>query len=95
MVLTIAWFGIVYPFQAPPELEVAKYSGMQILANLFFKHFTVSFVNTLFFFWAAAILYLKMQKLRHQREALFLDVLPTELGQEINSDNVGVFIDQV
>ncbi len=68
---------------------------MQFVASLFFKHMAVSFMNTLFFTWAMSILYLKMQKLSHQRKALLLDVLPWELGAEINRDNVGQFIDHL
>lgn len=95
VVLTIAWFGIVYPFQAPAAKAVAEYTSMETVANVFFKHFLISFINTMFFFWAAAILYLKLGKLKHQREALFLDVLPAELGREINGQNVGTFIDHL
>ena len=95
LVLTLAWFGVIYPFQAPPEKAIGDYTGAQLLANLFYKHLTVSFANTLFFSWAMAICYLKLQKLRHQREALCLDVLPVELGKEINAQNVGSFIDHV
>ena len=93
--LTIVWFIIVYPFQAPESTPVSQYTTMQTLANLFYKHFTVSFVNTLFFFWAMTICYLKLQKLKHQRQALLLDVLPIELGKEINGANVGTFIDHL
>ncbi len=92
---TLLWFAIVYPFQAPHGTPVGSYTTMQTLANLFYKHFTVSFANTLFFFWAMAICYLKMKKLKHQRTALLLDVLPMELGKEINGMNVGLFIDHL
>lgn len=95
MVLTLAWFGIVYPFKAPEGKPIGDFTGAEFLANVFYKHFTVSFSNTLFFCWAMAICYLKLQKLRHQREALFLDVLPMELGKDINANNVGTFIDHV
>ena len=95
IVITLAWFGIVYPFVPKPSIPVSDYTSMQWLGNLFFKHFTVSFMNTLFFCWAAAIIYMKVQKLRHQREALLLDVLPLEFGQEINSQNVEAFIDHL
>jgi biopolymer transport protein ExbB/TolQ len=93
--VTLLWFAIVFPFQPPADKAVADYSGMQFLANLFYKHFTVSFANTLFFCWAMAICFLKLKKLKHQREALLLDVLPTELGKEINAQNVGSFVDHV
>ncbi len=95
LVLAITLMLLMYPFIAPKEADPSKYTTMQVIANVFYKHLEVSFLNTLFFFWAMAILYLKMQKLRHQREALYLDVLPLELGQEINAQNVGTFIDHV
>lgn len=92
---TLLWFAIIYFFQASPEKVSSAYSTGESLANLFYKHFAVSFANTLFFCWAMAICYLKWQKLKHQRTALFLDVLPTELGLEINAQNVGAFIDHL
>lgn len=93
--LTLLWFLIVYPFQAPHGTSPSNFTTMQTLANLFYKHFTVSFANTLFFFWAMTICYLKLQKLKHQRAAMLLDVLPMELGKEINAQNVGAFIDHI
>ena len=94
-VLFLTWVGILYPFKAADSVSPADYTGMQFVASLFFKHMLVSFMNTLFFTWAMSILYLKLQKLSHQRKALLLDVLPWELGAEINRDNVGQFIDNV
>ena len=93
--LTVTWFAIIYFFQAPPGKTPAQFTTGETLANLFYKHFTVSFANTLFFFWAAAICYLKMLKLKLQRRAMLLDVLPKDLGLVINAQNVGVFIDHV
>ena len=93
--LTIAWFAFIYFFQAPPGKSSAEFTTGETLANLFYKHFTVSFANTLFFFWAAAICYLKMLKLKLQRRAMLLDVLPKDLGLAINAENVGTFIDHV
>ena len=95
LAVTCVWFFIVYWFKAPANKPVAEFTGGEFLANVFYKHFTVSFANTLFFTWAMAICYLKLRKLKHQREALFLDVLPMELGKEINAQNVGRFIDHV
>ncbi len=94
-VLFLTWVGCLYPFNAPEGTASANYTGMQFLASLFFKHMLVAFTNTLFFTWAMSILYLKYQKLRHQRLALLLDVLPWEMGAEINRDNVGGFIDNL
>lgn len=95
LVITLTIFGVFYPFIAPDSVPVASYNTMQWVANILYKHFTISFLNILFFCWAMSIVYLKVQKLRHQREALLLDVLPMELGREINSSNVGFFIDHV
>jgi biopolymer transport protein ExbB/TolQ len=36
-----------------------------------------------------------MQKLRHQKTAMILDVLPADISQEVNSQNVGTFIDNL
>ncbi len=94
-VLFVTWVGILYPFKADESVPSATYTTMQFMASLFYKHMAVSFTNTLFFAWSMSIIYLKLQKLRHQREALLLDVLPWELGAEINRDNVGAFIDHL
>ncbi len=93
--ITLLVFAIVYPFQADPGKATSAYNTGEVIANLLYKHFTVSFVNTLFFFWAMSICYLKLRKLKHQKAALLLDVLPMELGAEINAFNVGYFIDHV
>lgn len=93
--ITVIWFAIVYFFQAPPGKVSSEFTTGETLANLFYKHFSVSFANTLFFCWAAAILYLKMLKLKHQRTAMLLDVLPMSLGAQINVQNVEKFIDHV
>jgi biopolymer transport protein ExbB/TolQ/phage gpG-like protein len=95
MGLTLVWFAIVYRLQAPPGKAPAEFTSGEFLANLFFKHFTVSFANTLFFCWAMAICFLKFRLLSKQRRALILDVLPVELGKEITSENVGAFIDRL
>ena len=95
MGFTLVWFAIIYFFQAPEGKVSSEFTTGEVLANLFYKHFTVSFANTLFFFWASAICYLKLLKLRHQRQAMLLDVLPRDLGNSINAQNVGTFIDHV
>jgi biopolymer transport protein ExbB/TolQ len=95
MTITLMIFGIFYAFIAPKEVSIADYNMGQWVANILYKHFTISFLNVFFFCWAMAIVYLKVKKLRHQQQALLLDVLPMELGKEINSSNVGTFIDHV
>jgi len=93
--LLVLWYLLLLPFNPPPDKAIAEYSGMQFVASLFYKHFLVSVLNTLFFTWAMAIVYLKHEKLKHQKAALLLDVLPMQLGKEISEENVGLFIDHV
>ncbi len=93
--VTIVWFAIIYFFRASPTKVSSEFNAGEVLANLFYNHFTVSFANTLFFCWAIAICFLKWKKLEHQRQAMILDVLPMEIGKEINASNVGLFIDHV
>ena len=93
-VATIAWYGIIFPFGSgafgtPPE------SGLDYIHDLFIERTWVNYMETWFFFWALAILYLKMQKLRHQKTAMILDVLPADISQEVNAQNVGTFIDHL
>jgi biopolymer transport protein ExbB/TolQ len=83
-VATVAWYGILYAM--PQESYIRQ---------LFCERTWVNYLETYFFFWAMGILYLKLQKLRHQKSALYLDVLPVELGDEVNSGNVAHFIDNL
>jgi len=92
--ITTVFFIAIYPLYSPGTL-VAEMTGAQKFADLFYKHFTISFANTLFFFWGMAICVLKWFKLKHQYRALMLDVLPMELGREIDGSNVGDFIDHI
>jgi biopolymer transport protein ExbB/TolQ/DNA-directed RNA polymerase subunit RPC12/RpoP len=93
--LLLIWFGLLLPFVPPADKPIADYSTMQFIASLFYKHFVVSFLNTMFFTWAMSIIFLKHRKIRHQKAALLLDVLPAQLGKEIDANNVGAFIDHV
>jgi len=94
-VLFVAWYGILFPFKPAADVAASDYNFMQYLSSLFMMRGLVNFAETFFFTWAIGIVWLKLQKLRHQREALLLDVLPVELGREINSNNVESFIDHV
>jgi flagellar motor component MotA len=81
---------------APPEgTSSSDYSFMQYLSTVWTGHLAVNGLNTLFFFWAISILLLKFLKLKHQKEAMLLDIVPQEFGNQINSENVGVFIDHL
>ena len=89
------WFLILLPFNPAAGKSNSSYTTMEFVASLFFKHLLVSVLNTLFFSWAISILFLKFQKIRHQKAALLLDVLPMRLGKEINAGNIAQFIDHV
>jgi len=68
------------------------------LAAVFFSGKSGTVVNAceLFLFsWAFGILGLKMKKVGHQKNAMLLDVLPSDIAPEINRSNVGDFIDHV
>ncbi|MFO1491504.1 MAG: MotA/TolQ/ExbB proton channel family protein [Kiritimatiellia bacterium] len=91
----VMWFGLLRPFVPGHDVPISAYSTMQFFASLFYKHFVVSVLNTMFFTWAMAIIFLKRRKIRHQKSALLLDVLPESLGREITADNVGAFVDHV
>ena len=91
---TLAWYGIVFPF-GTGAFGTAPESGLDYIHDLFIERTWVNYMETWFFFWALAILYLKMQKLRHQKTAMILDVLPADISQEVNSQNVGTFIDNL
>ena len=93
--LCVLWFLLILPFSPEKGKPMASFSFMELLSNLFYKHFLISAINTLFFTWAMAILWLKLQKLKHQRAALMLDVLPMQLGVEINAHSVGSFINNL
>jgi biopolymer transport protein ExbB/TolQ len=93
-VATLAWYGMVFPFGkgaygTPPT------DGMDYIHDLFIERSWVNYMETWFFFWALGILYLKMQKLRHQKTAMYLDVLPADISHEVNAQNVGTFIDSL
>ncbi len=82
------------PLQAAAREDLADFTVGEFLANLFCKHCTVSFATPLFFCWAMEIQILKLRTLQHRRKAFLFGVLPAELGQETNAQNVGKFIDQ-
>ena len=93
-----------------PNVWVALGIGMGVMAaillfglvlkgtyiyTILFERGWVNFAETFVFSWGIGILVLKFQKLRHQQNALLLDVLPERLGREITGDNVDAFIGHV
>ena len=69
--LLVFWYLILLPFNPAAGKSNANYTTMEYVASLFYKHLLVSMLNTLFFTWSISILFLKFQKLRHQKAALW------------------------
>lgn len=61
------------------------------LRSLFYDRSPVQYASTFLACYSWAILFLKWRKLRRQRDSMLFDVLPTELGEEITSDNIEKF----
>lgn len=93
-VATLTWYGLVFPFGTGAP-GTSPQSAMDYIHDLFYERTWVNYTESFFFFWAIAALYLKWQKLNHQKAAMYLDVLPAEIGQEITRDNVASFIDHL
>ena len=91
----VVWYLILLPFLAPESKSHGSFTLMNFVASLFYGHFLVSVLNTLFFFWAMAIIYLKIGMLKRQKAALMLDILPAGFGTEITAANTGLFIDNL
>ncbi|MFT5128459.1 MAG: biopolymer transport protein ExbB/TolQ [Rhodothermales bacterium] len=79
----LLWYGMLTPFQG------------SYVADLFFKRGWVPFALVFIMGWSFGILLIKLLKMRRQRAAMILDVLPSRLGEEINSENIETFIDHV
>ena len=93
-VATLTWYGVLFPFgKGLPKSSPVD--AMDYIHDLFYERTWVNYTETFFFFWAIALLYLKWQKLKHQKAAMFLDILPVEYGQEISNQNVSSFIDNL
>ncbi|EMI44616.1 putative membrane protein [Rhodopirellula sp. SWK7] len=81
--VTVVWFGVLYPFRE-------SYFGA-----LFWLRGPVPFPTTFLMFWAIAILVLKWMRLQQQRDAMLLDVLPTEVSPEITINSIDGFIEHI
>lgn len=92
-IATVAWYAVLYPLgKGTPGSSPSN--ALDYVHDLFYERTWVNYTEAWFFFWALAMLYLKWQKLRHQRRAFYIDVLPQEISKEINRDNVSEFIDR-
>ena len=81
--MTISWYGVTFPIRS-------NYFGA-----LFWERGPVPFPTTFLMFWAVSILILKWLRLKQQKEAMLLDVLPTEISNEITVDSLDDFITHI
>ncbi len=52
-------------------------------------------ISSFLFFWSLAILWQKHRKIARQRDYLLMDVLPSDISQEITVDKVGPFLENI
>lgn len=62
---------------------------------IFLKRGWVNFAETFLFTWGMTILVMKWKQNQRQAKAAMLELFPARLGNEINCDNVGGFIDNI
>lgn len=62
---------------------------------IFLSRGWVNYAEVFLFVWGMAILLMKWKKMKRQRQAMLLDVVPASLGAEINPATVGGFIDHI
>ncbi|QEG41019.1 MotA/TolQ/ExbB proton channel family protein [Roseimaritima ulvae] len=79
----VLWYGLTFPIQHT------------LFGQLFWHRGPVPFPTTLLLFWAIAILVLKWLNLKKQKDAMLLDVLPTEISPEITVDSIDRFIEHI
>jgi flagellar motor component MotA len=65
------------------------------IGAIFLDRGWVNYAETFLFCWGIAILVMKWKKNQHQAQATLLQLFPERLGREINSSNVGSFIDNI
>jgi len=76
-------------------LSAMKVFRTTALGELFWDRGYVPFFTTFLMFWSVSILVLKWYQIKHQREAMLLDVLPMELSEQITLDSLDLFIDHI
>jgi hypothetical protein len=78
--LTVVAFAILYPLR--------KF----YIAQLFWDRGPIQFIEAYLFFWSVAILILKWLHLKRQKDVMLLDVLPTEISEEITVKSLDKFV---
>ncbi|NQV25761.1 MAG: MotA/TolQ/ExbB proton channel family protein [Rhodopirellula sp.] len=65
------------------------------LGQLFLDRGFVPYATTLLMFWSFAIIGLKWLSMKQQKESMLLDVLPTEVADEITVDSLNAFVKHI
>ena len=85
LIAAVIWYAAMFPL----------YRNDIQFGNLFWARGPIPFPTTVLMFWALAILALKWQNLKKQKDAMLLDVLPTEVSKEITIESLDGFIDHI
>lgn len=81
--MSVVWLAAMLPLR-----------GFQF-GQLFWDRGPVPFATTFLMFWAVGILILKSLCLKQQKESMLLDVLPTEVADEITVDSLDRFVGHI
>ena len=65
------------------------------VGNMFWDSVGINFPTTLLMFWSFAILILKSRQLARQKTAMLMDLLPSEISQEITLSSLDKFVAHV
>lgn len=83
IILAVAFYGVLFPLQGT------------LVANSFLHRGEIPYFIALFFSWSVAILYLKWRKLRLQRRALRVSIVPEESNFVLSPTTVDDVIRQM
>lgn len=83
LALAVLWYALLFPIR----------DGF--LGQLFWQRGPIPFPTTCLMFWAMAILGLKWINLKKQKTAMLLDILPTEISEEITVGGLDDFIKNI
>jgi len=83
VLLSIAFYGLMFPMKS-------TYLGELFLARGWVPYALVFLTS-----WSVAILVLKARKMSQQRQAMLLDLLPTDISSDITADLVEKFLSHI
>lgn len=83
LAVTIIWYVIMFLL------------GDAYLGQLFTGRGWVPYAETLLFFWGLSQLVYKTRMIRKQRDSMLFDLLPNELGDDINTSNLRQFTSHI